>query len=232
MSSTRLVRRSAERVHDDPVTFWLTRLDLDTQKSNRSQFNRWMNWLHQQKGWETATPRELLVRHLEAQDDYVVLDLLQNYISTLILRKDSKKKSYSTIRSFFAHNRTPLPHDPAFRIRGDKPPVQAKLTVDNVIESIHASTLRYRSILHFKWQAFLDNARLIYVNTHNTEQIIEQIQAETKPVRIDVPGRKENENDPEGRFYTYIGDDATIALNEPRLLLSSFHSYEKARRQG
>src|SRR5208282_5964730 len=142
MSSTRLVRRSAERVPEDPVTFWLTRLDLDTQKANRSQFNRWMNWLREQKGWETATPRELLIRHLEAQDEYVVLDLIQNYISTLILRKDSKKKSYSTIRSFFAHNRTPLPHDPSFHIRGDRPPVQAKLTVENVIESIHAATLR------------------------------------------------------------------------------------------
>src|SRR5208282_3237926 len=71
MSSTRLVRRSAERVPEDPVTFWLTRLDLDTQKANRSQFNRWMQWLHKQKGWETVTPRELLVRHLERSSSQV-----------------------------------------------------------------------------------------------------------------------------------------------------------------
>ena len=141
MSSTRLVRRSAERVPEDPLTFWLTRLDLDTQKADRSQFNRWMNWLHRQKGWGTVTPRELLIRHLEAQDDYVVLDLIQSYIGTLTMRKDSKRKTYSTVRSFFAHNRTPLPHDPAFRIRGDSPPVQAKLTVENVIRDSFRSEL-------------------------------------------------------------------------------------------
>lgn len=35
---------------------------------------------------------------------------------------------------------------------------------------------------------------------------------EKHPVRIEVPGRKENENDAEGRFHTYIGKDAVDAL--------------------
>jgi hypothetical protein len=154
----------------------------------------------------------MLVRHLQAADNYILLDLLQAYIGSLVLRKSSKRKAYSVVRSFFAHNRCGLPTDPSFRIKGDRPPVQAKLTVQDVVEIYHAATLRYKSIILFKWQSFLDNARLIYANVHCADEIVRQIQMDIHPVRFELPGRKENENDPEGQFCTFIGKDAVDAL--------------------
>ena len=114
MSSVRVVHqrgRLAASVPEDPVKFWLGRLDPDTRPANRSHLDRWMRWLHRQSGWEHVTAREVLVRQLEGEDAYVVLDLLQSYVNGLVLRKSSKEKAYSSIRSFFAHNRCALPED-------------------------------------------------------------------------------------------------------------------------
>jgi hypothetical protein len=173
-----------------------------------------MKWLQTQPGWEHVTSRELLVRQLEAGDPYVVLDLLQTYVGGLILRKSSKRKAYSVVRSFFDHNRCGLPVDRAFRIRGDRPPVGEKLTALDVQEAALAASIRYRSLILFKWQSMLDNERLIKANLYCAEQVVKQIQMGADPVRLDLAGRKSNENELEGRFYTFIGKDAVDALTK------------------
>jgi len=127
-----LTQRVAARIPSDPVAFWLERLDQNTRPANRSHLERWIKWLRSQPGWEQVTPRELLVRHLDSEDSYLVLDLLQQYVNSLILRKSSKRKAYSVIRSFFVHN-------PSFYIRGDKPPVQAKLSPTDIYEILLAA---------------------------------------------------------------------------------------------
>jgi len=60
----------AARIPEDPLAFWLERLDPESRPANQSHFNRWMNWLHKQASWENATPRELLIRHLDSADTY------------------------------------------------------------------------------------------------------------------------------------------------------------------
>lgn len=123
------------RVQEDPVAFWLSRMDSVTRKTHRSHLSRWLHWLQSQPGWSGTSPREVLVRQLQEEDPYELLDLLQTYVGQLNLRKSSKKKAYCVVKSFFSHNRCALPSDPAFRLRGDKPPVQAKLTVKDVLGS-------------------------------------------------------------------------------------------------
>jgi hypothetical protein len=204
--------RVAERLPEDPVGFWLGRLDVHTRGPNRTNLERFMRWVRKQPDWADATARDLLVRHVESDDQYVVLDLLQGYVNSLVLRKNTKRKAYSAIRSYFAHNRCALPDDPSFRIRGDRPPIEAKLTVKDVQEACSAASVRYRSVILVKWQSFMDNERLIQANLHCAEQVVKQIQMGVSPVKIDLPGRKSNENDSEGRFYTFIGKDAVEAL--------------------
>ena len=206
------LRRSVARVPQDPEAFWLNRLDADTVPVARSNFRRWMRWLHGKQGWETVTPRELLIRQLQAEDPYEVLDLLQEFIGTLVGRKSSKGKTHWAVTSFFRHNRCALPVDPSFKIRGDRPPVEGKLTVQDIVEAYHAATIRYKSIILFQWQSLLDNSRLIYANRFKADDIVRQIREGVHPVRVEMPGRKENENDPRGRFYTFIGKDAVDAL--------------------
>lgn len=173
-----------------------------------------MRWLNGKPEWVGATPRDVLVRHLESQDPYVVLDLVQEYVNGLVLRKSSKRKAYSVIRSYFDHNRSGLPRDSRFKIRGDRPPVEAKLSVDDIRDAYHAASLRYRSILILKWQSFLDNERIVWMNRFCSDAIVRQMQMGECPIRIDIPGRKSGENDAEGRFYTYIGKDAVDTLTQ------------------
>ena len=106
-------QRVAARIPQDAVGFWAERLAPNTRPANRSQLERWMKWLRLQSGWEQITPRELLVRQLDSEDSYIVLDLLQRYVNSLIQRKSSRRKAYSVVRSFFAHNRCALPPDQA-----------------------------------------------------------------------------------------------------------------------
>lgn len=209
-----VLRRTVEAVPKDPVAFWLSRLDAETAKGSRPYFVRWMRWLNQQAGWENVAPRDLLVRQLQAEDSYMVLDMAQAYLQSLVARKNTKRKAYSVIRSFFAHNRCALPEDPSFRVKGDRPPVAGCLTVPDLVEAVHAATLRFRSIILVKWQSFLDTSRLIYANQHCAEQIVSQMQTDIHPVRLELPGRKSKENDTDGRFYTYIGKDAVDALTK------------------
>ena len=214
VQQAQVLGKKAAKVSEDPVGLWLSRLDLDTRPANRSHFQRWMKWLNVQPAWEDVTPRELLIRQLESDDDYLALDLLQSYVNSRVLRKSSKRKAYSVIRSFFMHNRCALPVDLSFRVRGDRPPVEGKLTVKDVLEAHHAASVRYRSIILFKWQSFLDNERLIYANRHCADDVVKQIQTGVHPVRVELQGRKSNENDSEGRFYTFIGKDTVDALTK------------------
>ena len=207
-----LTQRVAARVPENPVEFWLSRLDKATQPANRSHLERWMQWLHKQSTWENATPRDVLVRHLDSDDSYIVLDLLQQYVNQLVLRKSSKRKAYSVVRSFFVHNRCALPPDPSFRVRGDKTPVRPKLSITDIREIILSAELRYRSMILCKWQGFLDNERLIQVSDKCSEQIVSQIKADKNPIKIDLPGRKGNKNDSEGAFFTFNGHDAITTL--------------------
>lgn len=207
-----LTQRVAARIPENPVEFWLSRLDERTRPSNRSHLDRFMHWLAKQPSWENATPRDMLVRQLDSEDSYVVLDLVQRYVNQLVLRKSSKRKAYSVIRSYFAHNRCALPPDPSFRIRGDRPPVQAKLSRTDIYEVILSANLRYRSMILCKWQGFLDNERLIQVSNTCSEQIVSQLKSGKHPIRIDLPGRKSNENDAEGTFFTFNGADSITCL--------------------
>ena len=102
MVQGQVLRRSAGRVPEDPRAFWLARMDEASRPACESQFDRFVLWLRKKPGWERVTPRELVVRHLEAEDPYTVLDLVQMYVNEALAgkRKSSKRKGYTVIRSF------------------------------------------------------------------------------------------------------------------------------------
>ena len=148
------------------------------------------------------------------EDPYVVLDLVEQFVQGLQLRKTSKKHALTALRSFFLHNRAELPRNPNFRVISQRPSVRGLLSAKDVVELCHAATVRFRSVILFKWQSFTDTARLLYANEHCSDQIVQQIQQHILPVRIDLPGRKVNENDIEGEYFTYIDKDAVDALEK------------------
>lgn len=171
-----------------------------------------MQWIHTQPGWENIDERGLLERQIEsyADDPYTILNLLQAYIGSCHYAKSTNKRNYSAIRSFFLHNRVPLPEDPSFRVPGFRPPTVGRLTEQNVAEIALAAKLRDRSLILVKWQALLDTGSVMWVGTHLADEITQAIRRKECPIRLDIPGRKHGKN--EKLFFTYIGRDAIDAL--------------------
>ena len=156
------------------------------------------------------TPVELLEKQRAAlmSGGFEVLDLVQNYVSGLNLTRSAKLSTYNIIRSFFKHNRCPLPDDGSFIVRSSKPAPIARLTLENVQALVLNCNLRDRSLVLVKWQSMVDAERLAYVNKFCVEQIVKQIREGVHPIRLDIPGRHGN---PRG-FYTFFGKDARDAL--------------------
>lgn len=163
----------------------------------------------QRPDWIGVNAQGLLVRQKAAVDPYVLLDLLQEYVMGLDLAKQSKLLNYHAVRSFFAYNRCALPTDKAFKIRDGRPTVPARLALNHVVDLVRAANVRDKSIILVKWQAMLDNERLVYVSNHLAEQIVTQIRNNVHPVRLDIPNRKQNQDHP---WFTFIGKDAVDAL--------------------
>jgi integrase len=152
----------------------------------------------------------LLERQAGSNDKYLVLDLLQQYVSSLPLTLKSKQYAYTAVRSFFMHNRAGLPEDPSFQIKAAKQNVLSKMSLDQVRDLVKAANIRDRSIILVKWQSFQDSARIVHVSDNSAEQVVNQIKAGIHPVHLDIPNRKRNQKP----YYTYLGQDAVKALVE------------------
>lgn len=192
----------------NPLLFWFGRVAENSRVVYAGAFRRFLVWLNQRPEWLGVDAQGLLMRQWEAEDPYLVLDLLQEYVSGLNYSRRGKAFVYSAVRSFFAHNRCALPVDPSFRITSSKPPIMSKLALSHIVDIAKAAGLRDRSMILVKWQSLQDNERLVYVGKYLAEQVVTQIRQGTRPVRLDLPGRKNNQNE----FYTFIGKDTVDAL--------------------
>jgi len=63
-----------------------------------------------------------------------------------------------------------------------------------------------------KWMALLDNKSVEYVNASLADHVVSEIKAGKCPIRLDMPGRKHEEN--QQPYFTFIGKDAVDALTE------------------
>jgi len=206
--------RRVVNIHDDPIVYYLSRLAPDNTAHAASQLRLFFAWLNQQDGWVGVTPRQLLIRQLQAEDEYQVIELIQQYLdSRHDLRAGSKRQMLTVIRSFFRKNRCPLPESADFTIRAEKPPTEAKLTVKEIREAVGGLPLCWRSLFLVKYQAFLDTKRLAWLNLHGAEQVTRQLREDKAIIRLDVPcGRKKNANERRGMYFTYFGADAAESL--------------------
>ena len=210
-----LPRRVDPVAEDAAAQFWLARLP-DSRLIYLGQMRRFLAWLGRQEGWKDSTAGSLIVWQDKAQtkdERYAILNLLETYVNTLPAKAyKSRQLTYTAIRSFFAHNRSELPSDPNFRVRGEKPPTRGRLTEGDVRRIVSAAKLRDRSAILVKWMGLLDNKTLEYTGTVLADEVVSQMKASKDPVRLDMPGRKRQEN--ERPYFTFIGKDAVDALAE------------------
>jgi hypothetical protein len=111
-------------------------------------------------GIAAASPDEAVAwasRARKAGDESLILDKTQDFVLTQTRgRFKTKQLAYCSIRSVLMHNRVMLPQDPSFITRGDEPPVERRLTIDNLNEIIGLAAQPWRSAILVKWQALLD----------------------------------------------------------------------------
>jgi integrase len=140
-----------------------------------------------------------------------LLDLIQRYVLSMEgTRYRTKSLRYSTLKSFFLHNRAELPRDASFRINGDKPIVMGKLKIEDVRNVALSMNPTYRAIVLSMFQAGMGMAEFEYWNLNGWLSLREQLRGEPEVIRIDLPGRKKTRN--KQQYYTFIGRDAIDAI--------------------
>lgn len=161
--------------------------------------------------FEVEGERMLTLARGSREQQYALLDNLEDYVDSRDWPKLSKSTCLSHCRSFFLHNRAALPTD-RFIIRSSRPSCSRKLTVDHLRKIVNAllDKPRDRSMILCAWYGFMGSGELEYVNLHGWPQIREQIEKGVAPIRVDLPlGRKNQDG-----FYTMLGKHAVEALQE------------------
>jgi len=197
------------------VEKWLGRLGESTQKICRFNFTKFMKWVNEGKStFKDYTPDMLIEyqRNADNGNKYDLVDLAQKYIKTFKARESYKSRLYSTIRSFFMHNRAELPKDPSYIIRGDVAKVRGTLTPEEIRQVVLASKPLYRAIILSMFQGGMGQEELIYWSNNGWGQLKEDLKGETEVIRVDLPGRKKFKN--KAPYYTFIGPDAIAALRD------------------
>lgn len=191
---------------------WLIRLmSDDTRYRYRRYIERFIEWLGERGGELAELGPDGLVEFHKVSRDYEVLDAVQDYVRSLKGRESYKRLVYSALRSFFLHNRVPLPQDRSFVVDGDKPRVVGSLTVGEVKRVLDSCNECYRAMFLCMFQGGMGFGEVTYWSIHGWDSLKRQLGREVYPIRIDLPGRKRSRN--KRPFYTFIGRDAVDALS-------------------
>lgn len=212
--------------NNPPVEKWIKRLEKKTGIANARTLYRFIIFVEKKGGLKWIdkkgnehigmTPEELLNAQDELQskgrrERYKILEIVQEWINSEKARFGTKKQRYTIIRSFFLHNRVPLPEDKSFKIKGDEEPVQGNLNIEDLQKIILSSNEAYQAVFLIMFQSGMGGNEFDHFNNNNWKLLKPQLEAEKKIIRIDLPGRKHSEN--ERPYYTFIGKDAINALN-------------------
>lgn len=195
------------------VQRWKSRLAPSTYHNYRDTFRAWLQWLKANGGkFSDMLPDDLIEyqKNCQNSDCYEILDLIQAYVSSKDLRISSKKNLYGTLRSFFMHNRTPLPKDGSFRVRSERPPVKGKLDVFKIKQIVDSANVCYRAIFLSMFMGGMDLSSFDYWNKTGYEDLSKQLRADLRVIKVDLPGRKKNRN--RRPYRTYLGIDAIDAI--------------------
>jgi len=200
----------------DSVDNWLSRMGETTARNHRINFDVWMVWMRENGGaFRGMTPDELVRYQRDADNShsYEILDIAQRYIHGIKgKRLNTKKRYYSMIRSFFAHNRSELPKDPTFIMRSDVEKVRGTLTVEEVRDVVLSSKPLYRAIFLSIFQGGMGLEEFNHFNENGRASLMRQLREEPDVIRVDLPGRKKRRND--DPYYTFIGPDAIKAIRD------------------
>jgi len=200
-----------------PVQNWLDRISSHETRSTYGQC------LQAFCEWTRKTPEQLLeMRRKELKSDseeakFATLNLLQSFIlkgtysdkrrghegRIANVGESGKKRResfYISVRSFFMHNRLPLPDDPSFKIRdNDKTPRLTFMPLAQARAIIGALKDPYRTIFTAALYGGMGRDELLMLN-ESWPSIRKQLVDGKDPIRIDFSRRKSNQKP----FFTLV----------------------------
>lgn len=197
---------------NDSVKRYLSRLSEGSHRTALYQLHYFFSWARENsEKFGGMTPDELVKHQKEAQngEQYEILDTLQDYIGTLEGRHATKKLRYTYPRGFFKANRAALPSDD-FRINGEVPKVQGRLTLENIRDLILTSKPAYRAAFLCMFAGGMGLSEIIYWSDHGAGKLAEDLSRSPDYVRVDLPGRKKAKNI--RPYYTILMGDALDSL--------------------
>jgi len=197
------------------VKRWTGRISPNTAHRYLFHMNNWYNWIRENGGkFADYTPDELIefAENANRRELFELCDLIQGYIeSKEDLRKGSKITMQNSLRSFFAHNRAPLPKDVTFKPKGDNPKVVGNLTVEHIKQVVTASNILYQALFLVMFQGGFGRDEFIWWNEQGYRNLAEQLRLKPNgPLRVNLPDRKSKKND--YNYYTFIYGDGLKAL--------------------
>jgi len=192
---------------------WLGNLAESTQRINLYAMNTFLSWIAENsEKFGSFSPDDFVEyqRNLPRNNEYEILDVLQEWVNSGEGRAGTKKRNYATIRGFFNRNRVALPPDPNFLIRSNKERVVSNLTIQEVKEIISNSNLVFKAAFLAIFQGGMDTSSFEYWNKKGYKDLIKQLRNDPEAIKIDLPGRKKARNITP--FFTFIGGDAIDAI--------------------
>jgi len=153
-----------------------------------------------------------LVELQRSKGGYEILDLAERFVSEIDGRVGYKRRVLNVIRSFFLHNRAPLPRDPSFQLHSSRPKAVGRLTVEEFRLMLGGFNPMYRAIFLSMFQGGMGLEEVQYWSLHGWDSLQRQLDRGAVVVRVDLPGRKRNRN--VRPYYTFIGSDALEAVKD------------------
>ena len=199
----------------ESVENWLSRLGEGSRKQARWHLEAWLKWVEKGQGKFVRFSPDELVEYQRTSDNgskFDILNCVQRYVIDTPGRHGYKKKKLDNVRSFFLHNRTELPRDRSFNIRGDQPRVIGTLTPEEIRHVVLSSNKAYRAIFLCMLQGALDQEMFVYWNERGYEDLVSQLKSNPDAIKLDLPGRKAVKF--EKPYYTFIGGDAVEAIRQ------------------
>lgn len=197
------------------VKSWLSRIGEGSRPRYLGHAYDFFMWLQMNGGeFSEKSPEELLDLQDKTvgRERYKQLDFLQKWVQSREARFKTKQVMYSALKSFYEHNRVPLPRDRRFRITSNKPAVEGKLVLEDLKKIILSSNRLYQTVFLFLFQGGMGVGEFEFLNTPQcwSEQIEPQLTRTCTRLKIELPGRKRRRN--RQGYYTFVGKDAVDAL--------------------
>ena len=193
---------------------WLSRLGEITRRDYGYTFQRFMAWKSENGGKFADMSADEMIeyqRSRENGDDYEMLDLIQRWILGMNgFAYRTKHTYYVTILSFFMHNRTALPKDKSFKVRGDKPRTPSNLRPEHVKQAVLVANPMYGAIVTCMVGGGMGVSEVLEWSNTGWKSLRTQLNEGADVVKVMLPGRKSEKNI--RPYFTLIGGDSLRLL--------------------